>query len=171
MAYTPFYGGESDMAIPLFGEIERLINEHGSANILRERLALAADKYDVLEEKVASLGEENAKLRSENQRLQLDKNKLREEIEGLRQQLGNDRRAGLTPDEEAIIKLLANRAHSLTSQQIASHMEIHRTKAEHFLHKLYDNNYVGMAGNYSTGQTTYFLYPKGKEYAVEHGYV
>ena len=33
-----------------FKEIERLITEHGSAAILRERLALAADKYAALEE-------------------------------------------------------------------------------------------------------------------------
>ena len=66
------------MAIPILSEIERLINEHGSALILKERLALAADKYSALENESSSLKEENARLRldyeeCEKQRCALEK--------------------------------------------------------------------------------------------------
>ena len=41
------------MAIPLLGELERLINERGSAAIMKERLSLANDQYTALERKLA----------------------------------------------------------------------------------------------------------------------
>ncbi len=39
----------------IFAPIEKLINEHGSSTILRERIALAQDQYTALEKKVKSL--------------------------------------------------------------------------------------------------------------------
>jgi len=65
------------MAFPFLGEIERLINEHGSAVILKERLALAADQYVALEKKISDLQTENERLRfdldeSQKQRRALD---------------------------------------------------------------------------------------------------
>lgn len=53
------------MAIPFLGEIERLINEHGSATILRERLQLANDRYVELEKQVAKLQEEKRELQEQ----------------------------------------------------------------------------------------------------------
>jgi hypothetical protein len=50
-------------------ELEKLINEHGSAAILKERIALANDKYAALEEKIGALRAENDILRSENGKL------------------------------------------------------------------------------------------------------
>jgi hypothetical protein len=41
------------LAIPLLGELERLINERGSAAIMKERLSLANDQYIALERKLA----------------------------------------------------------------------------------------------------------------------
>jgi hypothetical protein len=52
------------MAIPFLAEIERLITERGSSAILRERLALANDRFVDLERKVAQLEQENARLRA-----------------------------------------------------------------------------------------------------------
>ena len=49
----------------LFGNIEKLITEHGSANILRERLLLAQDKYSTLEQRNKELQEENLQLKAE----------------------------------------------------------------------------------------------------------
>ena len=37
----------------LLDSIEKLINEHGSATILKERIALANDKYTALEKKLS----------------------------------------------------------------------------------------------------------------------
>ena len=48
----------------IFGDIERLINEHGSAAILRERLNLAKEKYEALEKQIVELETKNAELQS-----------------------------------------------------------------------------------------------------------
>jgi len=64
----------------LLDGIEKLINEHGSAAILRERIALANDKYSALES-------ENVVLCSENEALKLDNAKLQEQRRTLENKL------------------------------------------------------------------------------------
>ena len=49
--------------------IERLINEHGSAVVLRERILLANDQYAQLERKVAELQSQNERLLGDNENL------------------------------------------------------------------------------------------------------
>ena len=50
----------------LLNSIEKLINEHGSAAILRERLDLLRDQIEMLEKKAGQLEAENAALKNEN---------------------------------------------------------------------------------------------------------
>jgi hypothetical protein len=52
------------MSLPILGEIERLITEHGSAVILKERNALLHDKLVLLKEEVAKLEKENSDLKA-----------------------------------------------------------------------------------------------------------
>ncbi len=64
----------------LFDSIERLITEHGSAGILKERLSLAADRHAALERENADLkrrlaDSENVIARSGHPPLRLDLNK------------------------------------------------------------------------------------------------
>ena len=58
------------MAIPILGEIERLINEHGSAVVLKEHLALLNTKLQLLKEHVEKLEEENSRLVERNAELE-----------------------------------------------------------------------------------------------------
>jgi hypothetical protein len=60
--------------------IEKLINEHGSASILKERIALGNDKYALLEDKVALLEDKITHLEPENQRLRIDLEKAEAKI-------------------------------------------------------------------------------------------
>jgi regulator of replication initiation timing len=60
--------------------IEKLINEHGSATILRERIALAKDQYAALEKKVMDLQLENERLKSDNSKLQEQMRNLEKKI-------------------------------------------------------------------------------------------
>lgn len=46
--------------------MEKLITEHGSAAILRERIALAREQYAALESRVVSLQKDNEQLNSAN---------------------------------------------------------------------------------------------------------
>jgi hypothetical protein len=52
------------MGIPVFSEIEKLITEHGSAVILRERLAFLKDQFDALEKEAKQLRDDNKTLKS-----------------------------------------------------------------------------------------------------------
>lgn len=63
----------------LLDGIEKLINEHGSAAILRERIALVNDKY-------AALESENTVLHFENEALKFDNSKLQEQTRNLEAQ-------------------------------------------------------------------------------------
>ena len=53
----------------LFSDIQTLITEHGSAAILRERIALLADQAKALEKQVEDLKAENAELKQRNSEL------------------------------------------------------------------------------------------------------
>ena len=53
----------------LLDEFEKLINEHGSAVILKERIALANDKYEALERKATEFENKNKQLVTENKQL------------------------------------------------------------------------------------------------------
>lgn len=54
----------------IFGGIEKLINEHGSAAILKERLDLVADRYSDLEQKLSESILKQKDLELENLKLQ-----------------------------------------------------------------------------------------------------
>jgi rubredoxin len=78
----------------LLDGFEKLINEHGSAAILKERITLANDKYSALEKKYAELEvkyfdseRQNRSLESENETLRLDNAKHREQVRNLEEQL------------------------------------------------------------------------------------
>jgi len=61
----------------LLDSFDHLINERGSANILRERLALAADQYSVLEK-------ENTAIKLTAKQCEAEKQILKSEIQALK---------------------------------------------------------------------------------------
>jgi predicted nucleic acid-binding Zn-ribbon protein len=73
----------------IFQDIERLIAEHGSASILRERLALAKDQYTALEKQNAALKESEANLKAENKRLNLDIDECQKQRRALEEKLSH----------------------------------------------------------------------------------
>lgn len=64
----------------LLESFDRLINERGSSNILRERLDFASDQFSVLEQQFAALQIENQNFKKENERLNLDNENLKKKI-------------------------------------------------------------------------------------------
>jgi len=71
----------------LLDGFEKLINEHGSAAILKERIALANDKFSALEQKLSDSELRVKKLEPENERLCLDLKDAQEKIRNLEDQL------------------------------------------------------------------------------------
>jgi hypothetical protein len=71
----------------LLDGLEKLINEHGSAVILKERISLANDKYAMLEEKNSMLEKKVEILESENETFQLNLQQAKQKIRHLEEQL------------------------------------------------------------------------------------
>ncbi|MDQ6959283.1 MAG: hypothetical protein Q9M24_09265 [Mariprofundaceae bacterium] len=67
----------------LLDGFEKLINEHGSSTILRERISLINDKYATLEKKVSEI-------QTENERLKLDNSNFTIKCRGLEEHLSNN---------------------------------------------------------------------------------
>ncbi len=78
----------------LLDGFEKLINEHGSSTILKERISLTNDKYSLFESKNEMLKERNSvldqkvkMLESENNALQLDIQKTKQKVKQLEEQI------------------------------------------------------------------------------------
>ena len=71
----------------IFGGIEKLITEHGSAAILKERLLLVADKYAALEKSLVECHAKTKDALSEKQHFELESMKLKEELRRVNEQL------------------------------------------------------------------------------------
>jgi len=56
----------------LLGDIQKLINEHGSSSILRDRLSLIKDQLAALQEERAELARQVAALQAENRQLRTE---------------------------------------------------------------------------------------------------
>ena len=67
----------------LLDGIEKLINEHGSAVILKERIELANDKYSALEQKTIELEQKVTVLDNENTALRRSLEEAQNEINNL----------------------------------------------------------------------------------------
>lgn len=74
----------------LLDGIEKLINEHGSSVILKERIALANDQYAILEQKLAASELRENQLKSQNESLRLDVEKAQIQIKNLEDKLSHN---------------------------------------------------------------------------------
>lgn len=154
----------------LLDGIEKLITEHGSSAILRERIALARDQYEALEKKIATFQDENATLKSEYQRLELDNDKLKQKIKNLEEQLSSIHEQSLDETEMAILKLLASAHSRITAEQVAGNLGIHVTKAEYFFKRLQEREFINAGYSY-LNPTTYGSAHGGNEYLVKNNLV
>lgn len=84
----------------LLDGLEKFINEHGSAVILKERIALANDKYAALEQELAASDAANKLLYSDNQNLRVDLEKAKVEIQNLEEALSEKRHKSLLEEQQ-----------------------------------------------------------------------
>jgi len=70
LCHIRLYPAGFPMPIPILGEIERFISEHGSSVVRKERLALLQDKLFLLKEEVSKLEKSNSDLKTQVAELQ-----------------------------------------------------------------------------------------------------
>lgn len=138
----------------ILSDLERLITEHASASVLKERIALAEDKYAALERKVKELTEENSKLQSEN--AELAKRVPAEKATPAVDELGDKVLAFLSQQPEVPIS------------HIARALGISKELAEFHIEELENANLI--SGSYSAmARPTYSLAQEGRRHLIKNG--
>ncbi len=99
--------------------IEKLINEHGSSAILKERLELFNDKYEALETKLRNATKENELLIKENEQLTT-------QIQALEKQLTQNTPVdeGLSEEQASILRILFGASDGTPEEYIAHQMSM-----------------------------------------------
>lgn len=126
----------------LLDNIERLINEHGSAVILKERIALANDKFAALEKKLSDSELRVKNLESENEGLRLDLDKAQEKIRNLEEKLVERHGQRLEKVKEEMLQLLAAQSDNITASQAAQGLKIGEQLAMYHLNEMKKSHLV-----------------------------
>jgi predicted RNase H-like nuclease (RuvC/YqgF family) len=153
----------------IFEGLEKIINEHGSATILRERLALAREQHEA---QIGALESAREKLTAEREVLSAQLKDAQAEIQRLKKQVASLRpEAGLSEEEVGILKMLASQDCELTAQLIAQASGSNITRVEFFLRKLEDGRFID-GRHYYTGQaSSYQIAHGGRGYLMHRGLV
>ena len=173
------------MGIPIIAEIERLINEHGSAVILKERLALASDQYSALERKLSECELRSKELKacveelelkcldlqSENDRLQVDVKDAQEVIRQLNERNKSEfsHEKNLNEIEINILEYVS-KAKSNSVNDISSFSGCNEAVAEYHLEELKNkemvsSEYVTMLG------VLWSIEQPGKKYLIQNNLI
>lgn len=153
--------------------IEKLINEHGSATILRERIALANDKYAQLESalkdseaRCAELGSRTARLETELQELRARNGQMERDSQSRASQ-------GLDDIAEGYLLYLTEHD-GLSTEEIAGAKDVGRALAEFHLEELKSKKLVSdryTMGSYhgEPGRREWCLNRDGRAYLAGRG--
>jgi len=126
--------------------IEKLINQHGSSTVLKERLELLKDQISALEKRNSALKLNNTILRSKKNTIESQLNKARKEIERLNQFIQklekDEAKTRLDAVTEKILKMFFYRRRELSVSEVADTLSIDvRTTRYHF-NFLLENNLI-----------------------------
>ena len=146
--------------------IEKLINEHGSAEIMEKRLALMKEEAAVVERRCADLESANASLSG-------DLTKAHQKIEQLTKALGE---ASPAPEEllnDFEIQILLNISGHLggaIARGISHDTTIPQIKVDYFLQCLEEGGYI--IGRHSRiEESSYEMDQRGREYLIRSNLV
>lgn len=156
----------------LLDGLEKLINEHGSAVILKERIELANDKYSMLEQKFLDAQARIKKLEGDNSRLRTDLIQAQNDIKQLRQNTQNSLNVRLEEVREKILIFMKDRPETLVSK-IIEHIGLPEQLVEFHLTDLANEKFI----HYSTPisimgksrPSAYALTQEGRRYLTIHG--
>ena len=156
----------------ILDKIEKLINEHGSASILREHVALLREQLAILDKKILMLVSENEilktekeNLKSQNEALVIEKNDLRGKIQKYEQ----PHKTLLDKTKTDILLYIFDHQHSdpLTFH-IAQSLDISEVIAKYHLEELQKNEFIKEGLPVLAGQQSWGLKSKGKKYLIEN---
>lgn len=153
-------------------QLQKLINERGSAAILRDHLALFKDQVVILEKKATLLESENAILKTENAELKAKTEQLTKDNDELKKKIqiyDNPAHDNLPDDVQVeILKLLYNRP-NLRPEDIQQSLKADLEAIKFHLTELKKLKMVqtDAFGDYPTYQV-WLLAQEGRRYVIEH---
>lgn len=149
----------------LFDPIEKLINEHGSAAILRDHVALFRDQLAILKEKFTVLETENKTLKTENQNLKTENKQLKKKIETYEKSNHDNL---LDKAKVKILQLLATLPHNdmLPLDSIMSDCNLSEQAARFHLQELEDEFMI--ESEYNNNITYWSIDHDGRRYLIKN---
>jgi len=149
----------------IFGEIERLITEHGSAGILRERLELAKEQHAALEKKISELMAENKTLRQKVEQFQKENEKLKQLVESHTNGPSN-----FDDNTHKILKAFFNHSDDISLDEVAASVGIDKAMAMYYFDLIREAGFIIQTrAEYSDlAPAKYSITAKGRKYIVEN---
>lgn len=150
---------------------EKLINEHGSSTILRERLELFSDKYSILEDKLDASKQKNSALEAENQSLKMQLQRASQDIERLQKVIDAAAEAQsvvkLDEAKEHILKTLFGANNSFSIKSLSGHIGIAESLVEYHVDFLKEHDLVDFGPLMVNSPVTYKITANGRKFFVE----
>lgn len=158
----------------LLADIEKLINEHGSAAILREKVGLLEHQRAAAIEERDKLSHELVGAKATIQTLEADKIKLQGERDAARQE--SDRLKQIAnqgsdlPEEcKNMLVVFANAPKGALKSQVFAHFRLNQAKGDYFFDQLLKHNLVHSSyGQMGVGMF-YHATATGREYLAKAG--
>jgi hypothetical protein len=160
----------------LLDGIEKLINEHGSATILKERIALANDKYIALERRLTECDAAKIKLTADNEALRFSLEKATIEIQNLKKISEPSHDSRFDEVRERVLVTVA-KSDGATEQQIAKISGASDLIVKYHLEELRKTKLVGVQHTMGSdwegtgGTSNWSVLQPGLVYLVRHGLV
>jgi len=155
----------------MFKMLEKLINEHGSANILKERLGLKDEQISSLKDEYSSLVQENTNLKRENEQLKTSFDQAQQEIEGLKKIIDSGTKVSSPPELSDIainiMKQLFNTGDEITTDEFASSLGIQNGIVQYHIDILLEIEFVGEGPIIIEEPQTYYLTKLGRKHLIE----
>lgn len=149
---------------------EKLINEHGSSAILKERIELINDKYEAMQGKFDNSEKENELLRKEVGVLKQQISTLQSQVASAQPQSNE-----LPKEQQDILKLLFIANDYVRDELIARELNLEMGMLTYHLDELLEKKLLDMPSyisgsefNGSTGYSEQGISTKGRKYFVEH---
>ena len=153
----------------LLDGLEKLINEHGSAAILKERIDLANDKYAALETKLHESTTRADALAEENKVLRDNLEKANAELAELRSAM-NDRQGSRLDDvKEKILVMISSR--EMYTRNIAQELGVGEQVAVFHLEELEEAGFIGRSLSMMGTEYPWYRQQDARRYLVSHGLI
>lgn len=158
----------------LWAEIEKLITEHGSAAILREKVGLLEAQREAAVREQNKLSKEVSSLNQKVEIIKEEKTKLLSELDEARRELlilktSKNVKHELDETSEKMLILIANRSEGTIDNEMIQHLGFQQAKGKYHLDQLRKRGFVHSGSGIIGRGSLYYATTEGREYLANNG--